>query len=206
MLLEDDFNVSQNICVGDFVQIESGRSGVDIGLITEKRMIEHPMKAKERYRGVDYGREKELILRKAKAGEITNLIKQEDEEDRLLEESQDKFYAAKLPIEIIDVSFQYDRKEMTVYYSATIQQWQNLDEEEMEEIFFKKREILSELMDKLRARIYMCRVDSEDDMVTRRLRTRCCIHTGFRKSIDETYQRRVMRHLPASVNHHLKHQ
>ncbi|KAG1730745.1 PSP1 C-terminal conserved region-domain-containing protein [Suillus lakei] len=100
-------DLSQDIRVGDFVIVEADR-GTDLGKVIKSA-------------GAAVGggvNNSKLIYGKAQAHDVQHLAMKTEDEARALQMCQSKVRQKKLPMEVIDAEYQWDRCKLTFYFMA----------------------------------------------------------------------------------------
>eukprot|EP00732_Lithocolla_globosa_P001877 Lithocolla_globosa_v1_NODE_1062_length_2902_cov_8.613062.p2 type:complete len:429 gc:universal NODE_1062_length_2902_cov_8.613062:2784-1498(-) len=126
--LEDERGVA--VKAGDLVLVEADR-GKDLGRVLSQELIPD--------------KEAKYIIRLAQASEISQLSLKAQDEAKALALCQNKIRQKKLPMEVIEAEYQWDRRKLTYYFVAD------------RRIDF--RELVRELFKIYKTRLWMCSVE-----------------------------------------------
>ncbi|KAI9229393.1 MAG: PSP1 C-terminal conserved region-domain-containing protein, partial [Piptocephalis tieghemiana] len=144
---------------GDLVIVEADR-GKDLGKVVNDSITPLQVQQLQQQQaeimpdlagpgGAKSGANKEIhpkrIYRTAQSGEVTMLMSKSQDEAKALAVCQSKVRAKKLPMEVVDAEYQWDRRKLTFYFVAD------------RRIDF--RELVRDLFKIYKTRIWMCAVN-----------------------------------------------
>ncbi|KAI8049769.1 PSP1 C-terminal conserved region-domain-containing protein [Syncephalis plumigaleata] len=137
---------------GDLVIVEADR-GKDLGKVTNDRITPVQVQQLQRQQAEQmpdlHRGNKEIhpkrIYRLAQPGEVSMLVQKSQDEAKALAVCQQKVLQRKLPMEVVDAEYQWDRRKLTFYFVAD------------RRIDF--RELVRDLFKNYKTRIWMCAVN-----------------------------------------------
>ncbi|RIA97684.1 PSP1 C-terminal conserved region-domain-containing protein [Glomus cerebriforme] len=152
----DLFYVAENSDVmvkkGDLVIVEADR-GKDLGKVTNDSIMPHQVQLLQQQQADTmndgHRMSKEIhpkrIYRLAQPAEITMLVTKSQDEAKAMLVCQTKVRQKKLPMEVVDAEYQWDRRKLTFYFIA--------------ERRIDFRELVRDLFKIYKTRIWMCAVN-----------------------------------------------
>ncbi|CAG8434724.1 7805_t:CDS:2 [Diversispora eburnea] len=152
----DLFYVAENsgnmVKKGDLVIVEADR-GKDLGKVTNDSIMPHQVQLLQQQQADNMGdghrMNKEIhpkrIYRLAQPAEVTMLVTKSQDEAKAMLVCQTKVRQKKLPMEVVDAEYQWDRRKLTFYFIA--------------ERRIDFRELVRDLFKIYKTRIWMCAVN-----------------------------------------------